>query len=328
MDGLIETVRFGAWGPAAPDCFDQWSQHSRNHVLSRSGTHFRAEASFWVLAGMVIAEQWLDAFAGARTRDRLATAPTDQVTFVIVLEGAMTYCTDEATPVASEAVVGDVVLLDLRRPYTFQVTRGRTIVISLDRGALEEEAGPLSLAGLMPRAPEVGMTVDFASALARRLPGMVEASAAPMASALRRLMVAAVRRGHAAVTTGWRAERAAALAYMETRPPGSLDVEEMTLALNVTRATLYRSFRSDGGVLAYDRRRRLRLLHRALTEPDTGQTLSELGLRFGFFDVSNLSRQFRAQFGLSMSDVRRHLKPVDGPIGAPSRYRAAVEQFV
>lgn len=102
----------------------------------------------------------------------------------------------------------------------------------------------------------------------------------------------------------------------------------MTQALGVSRAQLYRLFKADGGVRRYDQNRRFGLLHQALIEAPHDTPIGVLGARFGFFDLSALSRLFRRRYGHSMSAVRAHLGAVSAvPVEAPPlrRFRDAFE---
>lgn len=325
IETYLETIRFGAYGPGAPDMFDVWAGHSPNHILRRAADRFCVEASFWQLDRIVLTEQRIDPFLASRTAEHALAVPTNQVTFVVLFDGTLTYRDGEGEQLCE---TGDVVLLDFQRTYEFVTGPQHSTTISMDRGILEDDAGQLVIHGRMPRTPETRMFADFVRTLVTQLPNMATASAIPAATILRRMILLALRRGHPPVEAPrTQTERARALAYIEAQAPGTLDVAAMSDALNLTRATLYRLFKTDGGVLAYDRRRRLRLLHRSLCEERADVPLGSLGARFGFLDLSNLSRQFKAQFGLSMSEVRRHLLPRLRAEGSIERYREAIARF-
>jgi AraC-like DNA-binding protein len=116
--------------------------------------------------------------------------------------------------------------------------------------------------------------------------------------------------------------------YIATQPAGSLDVAALCDTLHMTRSSLFRAFKRYGGVLAYDRRRRLHALHRALTDPRERRSVAELGFIHGFEDKAHLSRVFRKTFGYSASELRNH--PVIAqrrdsvPGSVQERYRSSV----
>lgn len=326
IDKPLETIRFGAHGPGARDNFGEWAGHSANHSLRRAGKgRFCAAGSFWQLDRIVLTEQQIDPFAAERTAERRLAVPTNQVSFVVLFDGSLHYRGSDGE---QHCEAGDAVLLDFRRTYAFSISRQHSTILSMDRGILEDDIGPLDIHGRMPRTAETRMLVDFVATLVRQLPEMATSSAIPAETILHRLLILALRRGHPPRHSfESRTDRARALAYIDQQSPGMLDVAVMSETLNLTRATLYRLFKSDGGVLSYDRRRRLRLLHRNLCEERSNVALGELGCRFGFFDLSNLSRQFKAQFGLSMSDVRKHLLPRSSGEGSIAHYRRAIVRF-
>jgi AraC-like DNA-binding protein len=102
---------------------------------------------------------------------------------------------------------------------------------------------------------------------------------------------------------------ASAKAYVAAQPPGTLSVAGITAALGISRSVVYRLFEREGGLLAYDRMRRLRAAHRAMSNPLNTSTLVELAARYGFRDQAALLRSFRKAFGSSPSELRqRHAR--------------------
>ena len=95
-------------------------------------------------------------------------------------------------------------------------------------------------------------------------------------------------------------------AYIEREPPGTLSLDRVCQSLGLTRSSLSRAFKVDGGVLAYDRRRRLIALHARLTDPTEARSVSELGYAYGFAEKTHLSRVFREAFGYSPTELRRN----------------------
>lgn len=98
---------------------------------------------------------------------------------------------------------------------------------------------------------------------------------------------------------------------------GGLDLEQMCQALGLSRASLGRAFKADGGVLAYDRRRRLLALHSRLSDRAETRGVAELGYAYGFPDKAHLSRVFREAFGYSPSEVRRQVAGVTPHVAEP-----------
>lgn len=82
----------------------------------------------------------------------------------------------------------------------------------------------------------------------------------------------------------------------------------MAKSLGLSRSVLYQMFRSDGGVVAYDRLRRLRALYRALCDTSERRSIAELGAEQGFLDKASLARSFRAAFGCSPQMMRNGVR--------------------
>jgi AraC-like DNA-binding protein len=139
----------------------------------------------------------------------------------------------------------------------------------------------------------------------RFFPNAAGSSAPLYATILRDLAAAAMLRAGISERTEQLSLLAVAQRYVAEQAPGTLSVAGMTAALGISRSVLYRLFEREGGPLAYDRRRRLRAVHRAISNPLNKSTLSELSVRYGFHDQSNLARSFRNAFGYNPSAARR-----------------------
>lgn len=67
--------------------------------------------------------------------------------------------------------------------------------------------------------------------------------------------------------------------------------------MQVSRATLYRLFELEGGVMHFVQGERLRTVRDALADPMEPRTLGRLAEIFGFRSLSQLSRSFRHRYG-------------------------------
>ena len=68
--------------------------------------------------------------------------------------------------------------------------------------------------------------------------------------------------------------------------------------MQVSRATLYRLFESEGGVMHFVQGERLKGVRDALTDPMETRTLGRLAEVFAFGSLSHLSRGFRNRYGI------------------------------
>ena len=88
--------------------------------------------------------------------------------------------------------------------------------------------------------------------------------------------------------------------------------DELARIAGVSRATLYRAFDLEGGVARYLQVRRLNHARTALARRRDGvPTVADIGYRYGFASPTHFSRQFRAHFGYSPSDI----EPASAPTG-------------
>lgn len=76
-----------------------------------------------------------------------------------------------------------------------------------------------------------------------------------------------------------------------------LTPDAVARAANVSRSTLYRLFKSCGGVSRYILRRRLNLASERLRDPAEYRQVSELAFELGFISEAHFSRAFRQVFG-------------------------------
>ena len=85
--------------------------------------------------------------------------------------------------------------------------------------------------------------------------------------------------------------------------------------MRVSRATLYRLFEPEGGVMHFVQGERLGAVRDALADPLETRTLGRLAETFGFGSPSQLSRSFRNRYGVppqAWRGERRVVQQVSG----------------
>jgi len=96
-------------------------------------------------------------------------------------------------------------------------------------------------------------------------------------------------------------------AYIEARLNAldpTIDGDAVAKAASVSRATLYRAFDAEGGVNRYIQDRRLHHARRALRKrTGASPAIADIAYQYGFASATHFSRQFRACFGYSPSEV-------------------------
>lgn len=85
----------------------------------------------------------------------------------------------------------------------------------------------------------------------------------------------------------------------------SLSVNALCVHFRLSRATLFRLFKKQGGVESFIRRRRLTACFKAVSDPaQFNRKLIDIGLDFGFHNPSHLSSLFKQYFAMTPREVR------------------------
>jgi len=319
-------MRFG-YGQSEPvDNFDEYVGFSRNYVFSRVDDRpFHACAEFWQLDDLVVTHQTMGALMADRSATSQSVAQADHITIVALFEGRIDYCGDDG---AQPCEAGDLLVLDYRRRYHFTTPGHRALTVSLPRISVEDDVGT-PLAGRMPSGGEASLLHDFSASLVRRLSTASATSAPMLAIILRRLLLLALRScADAERDKAGAAVRATAIAYLDDHIGQQLDIGDMSSRLGLSRSSLYRMFKRDGGPVAFDRARRLRAVHQAICEGPVALAFGTVGSAHGFYDLNNLARQFRSHFGYTMSDLRNHVataRTVPPSNDSLQQFRQAIE---
>jgi AraC-like DNA-binding protein len=296
--------------------FAYWAAHSRGARLHQLAPGpFLACGDLWNLGALQVTLVEIDPFVAVRDRALVNAVDADYLQLVLLLEGAITFETDGET-MELEAPVSFI--RDYSQPSTATSTRMRCLILYFSRDFLEEAAGPIGFQGPLSPVPELALLRDIAIEMMRFFPLAVASSAPLYATILRDLAAAAILRAGASQRTDQLSLLAAAKDYIAAQPHGTLSVAGITAALGVSRSVIYRLFERDGGLLAYDRMRRLRAVHRAMCNPLNSSTLVELAARYGFRDQAALLRSFRKAFGSTPSELRqRHAGTLSPKTGSP-----------
>lgn len=331
----IPTFRFSTDELPPDEQFEAWARFTAHSRVTRPGEGpFRGDAQFWRLEGMVVSAQNLDPFTMDRDEGFLSATAASHFLVVAPLDGESRFT---APGLDQTCVGGDVILANLRKlGRCDNLTRQRTIAVSIASAFLEDAAGPLDAHGRLPRSPETRLFAAFLASLVEQLPQTRPASVAAVSRILRDLLANAVMAATPVETPPSGSAiglLSRARTYMDRQAPGALDMNAMVADLATTRSTLYRLFRDQGGVAAYDRRRRLRLVHRAVADPMDHRALAEVGYDHGFADAPHLARQFKRAFGYSMSELRAQIAHHPSAVAADGRsatdrYREAVADLV
>jgi AraC-like DNA-binding protein len=281
------------------------------------------------LGSAAVTESRLDGFVAERDQALIHATGADHVLLVAVFEGSVRF---EAEGVDAACGPGDAFVCDFTRPNRMTTAGVYCATVAMPRLFVDVALDEIVLHGPLPRGASSQVLVETLRTLVRELPRMPRASALFYARVLRDLLAAAASGMPRQPRPGDTSRRALGIAYVETQPPGQVSVAGAMAALGMTRSTLYRLFQADGGLMAYDRVRRLRALHRDLADPLERRTVAELGAAHGFLDRAHLARLFRATFGYSMTTLRRRIDALgqaapDPEEQLPERLRDAVRKM-
>jgi AraC-like DNA-binding protein len=99
--------------------------------------------------------------------------------------------------------------------------------------------------------------------------------------------------------------------------PDQLRVSALCHRFGVSRATLYRIFDADGGLMHYVRERQLRRALGVLTSPaHCHRRIIDIALQHGFATESSFIRAFRRRFGATPGEVRATPPPAAADLQA------------
>lgn len=102
-----------------------------------------------------------------------------------------------------------------------------------------------------------------------------------------------------------------AIALLEQHLGEAISMEVLAERVGTSRRNLERRFRDALGVGPQKFARDLRLRYGAWLLQYTGKSITEIGERCGFADTAHFSRHFRASFGMTPSEMRKHASTPD-----------------
>ena len=205
---------------------------------------------------------------------------------------------------------GDIVLLDLGYTLSTSAEDSTTITLVLPRYLIVDYIGPQGL--------DFGYVIKRETALAKLMGGQMqllwsqmhhlEANVAELAleSLCRSFMdfFKTAQRGdlHNGSILGG-SQRDACMVFIESNLANvDLGVSHVCQYLGISRASVYRLFKSEGGVSAYIQKRRLFRCYRELIKQESSKVV-DVALRWGFSDQSHFTKCFKRQFSQTPSEV-------------------------
>lgn len=287
--------------------WDSWFEpvFSLDHSVDE-GIGFPAEAEFWSLGSVALSRVRAPRLRAVREHRHIRRDPTDHwsITFgqqntrltipqgSVIVPAHRPFVTSLAEPVASERAPDERLTLFL--------ARDRFTALAPDL---------LRLRGRWMEGAAAQLLMDFLRLLERSLPGLSEQERALLPQAIAGMVSAC------AAPSAARAAAAAPqldIARLERvrevvrRRIGSATLSATVICreVGISRSQLYRLLESEGGVMRFVQRLRLRAAEAALNDPQDQRGVAAIGEAYGFHDPSSFSRAFRREFGASPMEVR------------------------
>jgi AraC-like DNA-binding protein len=257
-----------------------------------------------------------------RDRALLSRLTYDHLIFDLFLEGSARGHAG-GRPLAIEA--GDCVMFDLKRTMHLRISAFRLQALILPRRRLATRVGALgAVDGLMFPAgsPEARLLSATLSELVAQAPRLTEAGGAALGLGVAGVIAACVAARTADEAMGGAGRPAADANAVQLRRhlerhamDPAFDPARLAAEFGLSRAGLYRAFRSKGGVAAAIRRWRADRAVRLLRDPAwSGRSVEAVARASGFTDARVLRRALRDLHGMTSAQMRPGLLRDGHPI--------------
>ncbi|MCW4115536.1 AraC family transcriptional regulator [Aurantimonas sp. MSK8Z-1] len=207
---------------------------------------------------------------------------------------------------------GDVVVFDLARRLETVAGDFANLTLIMRREVAAPIAATWCHGQVLPREhPFCHLATAYLTHLMGRGDEMTPAEVAAALRALCIIVAQGMRGGGEVEDGGDDALRVALLAYVDTNLSRPFGIEALARALGTSRASLYRRFTDEGGVLRLVQRRRLERAREMLATAGAGASIDTIAADCGFASSATFRTAFRQQFALSPSEARG--RPVLAP---------------
>jgi len=286
--------------------FEAWrSIIGLTHEIETTADDFHAQLTSTALGTMIVSEMTAAPQSVGRTSQRVRRDGLDHVTLHFTSSDFDVEQGDARFHVSA----GTITVNTLSRPFhRSEAAEKGSVIVSLARDLV---------ASILPE-PEVfhgrqlrdgfgNLLRDHMQALARNAHLIRPAETEGVARATAQLLAATLEPTRSRIGDARAGLDAAATARCKRHVENNLSSPDLTpdsicRALGLSRSTLFRLFKSSGGISSYIRQRRLSAA-KAVLIASKRPRISDVALRYGFSDVSAFSRAFRATYGMSPKDA-------------------------
>lgn len=277
------------------------------------------QAAVWKLGDISLTQTSFAAVTFRRSLVRLRADRRASLDFGVLTKGAWTGRAGTRTLTVGP---GEIVCLDFSLPFTVNATAAECVVISVPRASLQKVVAIEDrLHGHVFDGVSAALLTDYCLSLSRHVGRMQPSEVPAVRGALLAQIEAAVKAIAAApedVAPATLRGQHAIRRYIDRHLTDErLTAEEIGQALNMSRSSLYRAFKDQGGIGAFIQKRRLQAVHALLRLPEEDRSIGELAEAFGFSRPSHLATAFRRNFGYSPARLRTSARA--RAVGSPGR---------
>ncbi len=305
-DDLPPSEQFGAWRDSIAPMFDIY----RAEVPP---TGFSASFTSFLVGPMVMGRTSFGPHHFGRDSDRIQRDGLNHFHLILHVGGGYLIRLENSDLMI---LPNDSTLLDFSRPFQFLCDcPAELLVIAIPRDLIKQTISVYDSHGahLKGDSPLGQVLSANLHTLHRWLPHMTMTETSAVATATAAMIAACFFPNIVGASSRPDGQRSNVFERIKShidRNLGSqmLTAEHLGEKFGVSRATLYRHFKSYGGLNAYIRDQRLSRSMTALMTPESRQRrISEIAHDWGFEDESTFSHVFRKEFGISPNQIRRFL---------------------
>jgi len=246
-----------------------------------------------------------------RTTDLIRADGADHIAVSVRFAGA---AIGDAAGRSFSAGAGSIAIADMARSHVHWSAASDTAILALDRTMVESRFGSIEKLHGHVIAPDHGvLLVDHLRAVRRQI-GAVPVGAVPaLRTSITALFDVALMMslgqgpiGQGLAVPGAEARTRIVAEQIVARRLGqpSFSVDRLGAELGVSRSTLFRLFRDEGGPAAYIAACRLAAAERALADGRDRRRLADIAEGLGFCDAAYFGRLFRERFGVTPGAYR------------------------
>jgi len=286
----------------------------RHEFRSRVGRAFQGSVRVGSLASLGVATFAAD--AAEVERSQAAPSDSDDLLLCLQLSGRGIFTQDSRQAIND---AGNFLLLDTRRPFNIALGAcNSTLSLKIPRELLEARLG--SVSSLTARSvSSQGPIAALASGFLAMLPAHVDAldgqSAQKIADQALDLVALAYSKEGDRNGAALSSARATALLRLKAVVEAGLcdpELRPATVAAAAGVSVRYANtlLSQEGTSLErYIQDRRIERCRSALSDPaHAHRTIGEIAYSWGFSDLSHFGRRFKAEYGFSPSEYRRHMR--------------------